>query len=49
MQQSTKKSWIMYALFENSYLILILLNLNFLNNPEELDKIATWKKYNFST
>jgi len=48
MQQSPKQFWTMYAVFENSYLIPISLKWTVLNNPGELHKIATWKKYNFS-
>ena len=46
MQQSTQNSQTMYLVFNNSYLIQIMLKSNVLSNNGNLDKSFTWKKYN---
>ena len=47
MQQSAKNSQTMYPVFNNSYLIQIMLKSSVLSNYGKLYKSSTWEKYNF--
>ena len=47
VQKSTKNPQTMYHVFNNSYLIQMMLKSNSLSNFGNLYKISTWKKYNF--
>ena len=47
LQQSTKNPQTMYHVFNNSYLIQLMLKSNVLTTFGKLDRYFTWKKYNF--